>query len=216
MNKAKFICGGILVFAVPLVANAASFDCKKARTKVEKSICNDPELSQLDEQLATAYKKTIATHPVPSYVKARQRDWLKLNPFCDPQNFQACLKKNYKERLSNLQVVNAIVYSSSKQFSFDEGDAVAELWQVSANQWHLSIWGGFVVHRQASQEQGKEVYVGCEFEGNMPLLTNGLATAKDGSSVRYKLQGSEFTLDPEVEICAGFGRMPEKLVKISQ
>jgi uncharacterized protein len=41
----------------------ASFDCKKAKTDVEKLICSDKELSQLDEELNEAYKalKTLFT-----------------------------------------------------------------------------------------------------------------------------------------------------------
>jgi uncharacterized protein len=189
--------------------NAASFDCKKAKSKVEKSICGDSELSQLDEQLAEAYKKNIATHPLPSYVKARQRDWLKLNPYCDPKNFKICLKKNYKERLIYLQNLNPVVYSNSKQFSYDNGDAVAEFMQVGPSQWRLSIWGGFSFHNQA------QAFVGCEFEGNVSAIADGLATSIDGSSVKYQIQGNEFVLDPAAEICAGFGRMPENMLKIN-
>lgn len=40
---------GLLVLALP--AQAASFDCAKAGTKVEKLICGDVELSKLDEEL---------------------------------------------------------------------------------------------------------------------------------------------------------------------
>src|ERR1035441_10939093 len=55
---------------------AASFDCTKARSKVEKAICADPELSKLDDQLAVVYKSALAAHPLPSYIRARQRAWL--------------------------------------------------------------------------------------------------------------------------------------------
>jgi len=37
--------------------DAASFECSKAETKAEKSICGSGALSTLDEQLADAYIK---------------------------------------------------------------------------------------------------------------------------------------------------------------
>ena len=48
----------ILSFFV-LFTHAASFDCKKARTSVEKHICSDANLSVLDEELAKVYKKVL-------------------------------------------------------------------------------------------------------------------------------------------------------------
>jgi uncharacterized protein len=57
-------------------AEAANFDCAKARSKVEKAICKDTELGKLDEQLSVAYKTALASHPLPKYVRVRQKDWL--------------------------------------------------------------------------------------------------------------------------------------------
>jgi uncharacterized protein YecT (DUF1311 family) len=45
------------------VANAASFDCAKARTKIEKIICRDAELSDLDGRMAKAYDFYRTIHP---------------------------------------------------------------------------------------------------------------------------------------------------------
>ena len=49
--------GVALLFSVGIcsVGNAASFDCNKATTETEIAICNDPELSALDELMAEAY-----------------------------------------------------------------------------------------------------------------------------------------------------------------
>lgn len=41
--------------AVTMNAQAASFNCAKASTFVEKQICHNPYLSKLDEALATKY-----------------------------------------------------------------------------------------------------------------------------------------------------------------
>ena len=50
----KFISILLFSFLVsPLYA--ASFDCSKATTETEIAICNDPELSALDERMSKAY-----------------------------------------------------------------------------------------------------------------------------------------------------------------
>ena len=41
------------------VGKAASFDCNKAITETEIAICNDPELSALDELMSVFYKLGI-------------------------------------------------------------------------------------------------------------------------------------------------------------
>jgi uncharacterized protein len=60
MKKVKWIVLGGLVLQG--AAQAASFDCAKAQSKVEKIICADAELSKLDEDLATAYWLAIRNH----------------------------------------------------------------------------------------------------------------------------------------------------------
>jgi len=45
-------------FFLPLFS--ASFNCQKASTKIEKTICQDKELSRLDEALAKEYKQALS------------------------------------------------------------------------------------------------------------------------------------------------------------
>lgn len=56
---------------------AASFDCAKASTRMEKLICADEVLSKLDEALNLAYKRALKTSNSSAVIKAWQRDWLK-------------------------------------------------------------------------------------------------------------------------------------------
>lgn len=81
-------------------ASAASFDCKLARTAVEKRICADPELSRLDDQLGSAYRAALRTTPHPADLKSEQAQWLKAtrNPCPDV----ACTRTAYQARLAAL------------------------------------------------------------------------------------------------------------------
>jgi uncharacterized protein len=55
------------VLAVALFAAghalAASFDCAKASTRVERLICADKDVSALDDRLASTYRLAKAAYP---------------------------------------------------------------------------------------------------------------------------------------------------------
>jgi len=63
--------------ALTTTANAASFDCSKARTKIEKMICDSKSISALDSKLADEYTKALAQACDAAQVKKVQRGWLK-------------------------------------------------------------------------------------------------------------------------------------------
>lgn len=90
----------ILVAVFPGVLHAASFDCSKAVSVVEKAICSDRELSGLDDSLAQAYKKALSAASDPEAVKRGQRAWLKSER--DVCKDLPCLKKAYTKRLGEL------------------------------------------------------------------------------------------------------------------
>ncbi len=85
-----------------ITLDAASFDCSKAETFVEMSICNDPELSRLDDKLSEAYKAAKAEVANPEMLKKEQILWLKeVRNKCTNVD---CLKKVYEERISELNL----------------------------------------------------------------------------------------------------------------
>jgi uncharacterized protein len=90
-------------------ANAASFDCKKAATWVEKTVCSNPELSKLDEQMAKAYHDALASLSREGQKETRQyqKQWLKEEaPTCkkdEPADSVECLKDIYEKRIKQLQ-----------------------------------------------------------------------------------------------------------------
>lgn len=69
---------GLVLLLVAAPATAASFDCAKARSKVEKLICKDPQLSRQDEDLAKAYGEALKLWDgqIAAYVKLSQRGWV--------------------------------------------------------------------------------------------------------------------------------------------
>lgn len=74
---------GLVACLVIGQVQAASFDCSKAGTKVEKLICADESLSERDEQMAEAYRTSLKQAAAPEALKKRQLQWLKdLRRYC--------------------------------------------------------------------------------------------------------------------------------------
>lgn len=192
------------------VSQAASFDCKKATTKIEKTICLDRELNSLDLAIDNAYKSLLKQHPLPEYVKARQADWQELNLLCDEANLTACLQSSYKTRLLELKwSSNTIVFSNNKQFNFANADAIVE---VNPSSKQIVVWGGFTEHKQATAQSGNPVYVGCQFTGLFSDTNPNLAISTqegDSTELEFKMVGKQlFLSNISDEICTDVAVLP--------
>jgi uncharacterized protein YecT (DUF1311 family) len=111
----------LLIALVPSLgatpATAASFDCAKARAKVEKLICKDPQLSRQDEDLAKAYGEALKVWDgkIAAYVKMTQRGWVGSRTLLPPdmgqggilciddQTALSCLRAIHADRIAVLR-----------------------------------------------------------------------------------------------------------------
>lgn len=84
-------------------ASAASFDCKKASSSTEKTICSDQELSILDSKLAEVYHIAMQNQSINDKIKLEQREWVKHTKSCMDTE---CLKKLYKTRINEISSNN--------------------------------------------------------------------------------------------------------------
>lgn len=90
----------LALLVIASVSYAASFNCDKATSLVEKLICSDLELSKLDDQMTRAYKKELAESANKADAKARQRAWItKERDVCTDVD---CIARAYKTRLEVL------------------------------------------------------------------------------------------------------------------
>ncbi len=114
MNPRCFLPIVALAMASALPAAAASFDCQRAASPVEKFICSHPEISRLDEQMTDAYQRLQQDYPalVRSAVLPSQREWLSYWPrTCSSnaatiqlgKNEVSCAKEQYRKRITDLQ-----------------------------------------------------------------------------------------------------------------
>lgn len=98
----------ILVLAPPL-ANAASFNCKLARTAQEKAICASPTLSSADDRMALAYRDLLgaATPQMIPGIRSAQRQWIHgMVTECaasEPESLESCLLQYENDRTGALR-----------------------------------------------------------------------------------------------------------------
>ncbi len=92
----------MITLAFASQSGAASFDCAKAKSKIEKAICADPKLSQFDEDLNRYYTTALeALKDGASCLKNDERQWVKTaRDKCGPK--ADCLTKAYLGRLATL------------------------------------------------------------------------------------------------------------------
>lgn len=89
----------VLVFAAGS-AMAASFDCKKAASFAETSICQDGYLSSVDSSLGREYQKALANTGDPARLRQLQREWITERDQCTSQK---CLDKTLGSRVTFLE-----------------------------------------------------------------------------------------------------------------
>jgi uncharacterized protein YecT (DUF1311 family) len=107
-------------------AQAASFDCGKAGTKVEKLICADAGLSKLDEDLNAAYKAALQDEKQARAIREAQKQWMRVRNGCTDD---VCVKRAYDERLLLLKttIANEILKSAQIMPERDKGDMVRKI-----------------------------------------------------------------------------------------
>ncbi len=105
---------GALVLPYSESDNGSSFNCKKAGNKIEKLICSDSRLSELDKKLADLYsakrKQLSLDYPwLKPYLKSNQMRWLKMrNLECKGKTVRGCLESSYRERIAELHARVAV------------------------------------------------------------------------------------------------------------
>lgn len=105
----------IVYFSTFYYAGAASFDCSKASTSIEKMICMNAELSQADERLMQSYQSALNRSADKKKLVQQQRNWLKYkrNVCADV----SCLLDSYKTRISELDITGISVRSLAQAAS---------------------------------------------------------------------------------------------------
>jgi uncharacterized protein YecT (DUF1311 family) len=84
------------------VGQAASFDCKKAASRIEHLICDEPDLNSFDSQLEGAYRGALDRATRPVSVKNMQLAWLKRREACPDVK---CMSDAYQQQITLLTAI---------------------------------------------------------------------------------------------------------------
>ncbi|MFZ4533585.1 MAG: lysozyme inhibitor LprI family protein, partial [Alsobacter sp.] len=110
MRHALAAVAAVLVLGSGSAVQAQSFDCAKARTPVELTICASPGLRDQDRAMAEAFTAALAREPAKAdELRKAQRAWLTgrgkacVTPDAAPTKITACLIGLYRARLASLQ-----------------------------------------------------------------------------------------------------------------
>lgn len=106
------------VFTFALSAQAASFDCGKASTKVEHIICDNAEISKLDDELDAAYKAALKDVEQTDAIKQAQKVWMKERNGCEDVD---CVKRRYESEIAFLKNVSALAARGAKDVLYLTG-----------------------------------------------------------------------------------------------
>ena len=101
----RYVC---LTLLLATAASAASFDCTKAATTVEKTLCATRRLSSLDEELAATWKAV----PKSAAVRRAQREWLQLRDECGDST--DCIEGRYLMRIAALRLQHRALFAKQK------------------------------------------------------------------------------------------------------
>lgn len=120
----------LLAFASPGLL-AAGFDCAKASSPVEKRICSEDNLSELDSKLSQLYHDTLSavSDRDGEKVRAGQKAWLRQRNACTSSD---CLTNSYTKRIEalNRQYQQAIYagkdveVTSALEQTYDNGASI--------------------------------------------------------------------------------------------
>jgi uncharacterized protein YecT (DUF1311 family) len=90
------------VVSVTTAVHATSFDCAKATTAVEKSVCSHDELSRLDDEMNRAYLDARQVSSRSEASRINQLKWVSRRNACASQD---CIRDAYGDRIATLQQV---------------------------------------------------------------------------------------------------------------
>lgn len=106
INKNKVhMFSAIVVLLFAQMVQAASFDCAKATTKAEHIICDDKEISKLDDELSVRYKAALKDLEHAETIKHEQKQWIKARNLCAEA---VCLQDAYVRRIEKLRMRNEV------------------------------------------------------------------------------------------------------------
>jgi|LNAP01.1.fsa_nt_gb uncharacterized protein len=188
-----------LCAAASTCAHAASppgIDCAKTRVSVEKLICRDPQLTQMDIELTRLYRLALTDErsvPPPDKVIIDQQFWIDARNGCasGPEQ-KMCIIRSYAERAHQLRQGSAIVRTKDPD-RLTEGPLAfrcagfntlitATFFSTQPGVVYLKWANTAITLSQVPSDSGTR-YTGKDYQGNYSFW-------QDGNAVLFQKPGS--------------------------
>ncbi|WP_036248281.1 lysozyme inhibitor LprI family protein [Methylobacter sp. BBA5.1] len=169
--------------------SAPSFNCKKATTAVEKTICANDTLARLDRKLGEIWKGFIDASNNDTFISRLRQDqarWIKLRDKC--KNDIDCISSAYQQRLAVLGADKKLSVFAGQYEKKDIG--IMTVYPTGNKNYLISI-------QTADPEQGAwtcEITGTATENGNQLLVTVG----SDHFTAR-SIDADTITIDPNTE-----------------
>lgn len=131
MKRLIWISLGCMVVFAPV--KAASFDCAKAASKIEKLVCGTPVVSMLDDDLRHVYLEVMnkANDEQKQSLMTEQKHWLKYTRnLCTDKS---CLKQAYLSRFEELEIFSKKMPAVLAK-EVDKAEPTKQVQQVAAQE----------------------------------------------------------------------------------
>ncbi|MBK5301371.1 MliC family protein [Erwinia sp. TH29] len=173
-----------------------SFDCATARASVEKLICRDPQLMQMDIELTRLYRLALTDDhsvPRPDKVMIDQQFWVDARNQCaSTSEPKACTIRHYAERAHQLRQGSAIVRTKDPD-RLTEGPLAfrctglnaliaATFFNTQPGVVYLKWANSSITLNQVQSDSGTQ-YIGKDYQGNYRFW-------QDGNVVLFQKPGS--------------------------
>ena len=101
--------------------SSAGIDCTKAATSIDKTVCADTSLTQLDQKLSGLYQSALKDLAQALSAKTAQSRWIEHRNACGTaSNPRNCVENSYKHRIVDLQIQSGTL-AAPKTANFDCG-----------------------------------------------------------------------------------------------
>lgn len=166
---------------------AASFDCAKARSPLEKLICSQPELDAADTRMGEAYRKANAAVPLKGFVATTHRVFL--------AEYRSCAMSAPNRPLPTAQAVRQCVAAADRRSQELEGytqarfysevakgkaftqDDLAILVSTGPGESRIRLWGNWMP--DAYDPKPFPMGVVCDLEGRLLPAKGGVKAEFD-------------------------------------
>ncbi|MEO6171505.1 MAG: hypothetical protein ABIP02_00160 [Arenimonas sp.] len=193
----------ILILIVAPQLQAASFDCRLAKSPTEKAICSDPQLSLMDEKLNVAFKTAREQWggTAREYVLNDQRSWLRdVNSEYAGQPDAKLAVKQFKERYRKRnRHLSSPAYPLTGVYAKPNGDKIVVYLDKSERLGAMALKNDINIVRSSGNDTIEVPIGGMQLNLN---LSEGAKNALDLCQLRMSFSANRVSLVKQGQ-CSG-------------